>query len=366
MPESINTVVDDIYEASVLPELWPSVLERVGRITDSWGAALFTADSKRSVRFQATENYSPHIERVDYAVMQRNNPRPARALARKHAGFLADLDLCTPAELENDPIYKEILAPVGLGWTVGSIIPVPNGDIVVFDLVRAKERGPFERRDISALDKLRPHLARSALLSARLGLQNARAATALMQILGLPGAVLDAGGRVLAANPLLEALSFQIDIQAFDRLRLFNRPAQSSLARALAGIERDDGDTRSIPVPATEAAPALVAHVIPIRRQAHAVFAKASALFVATPVTSPIAPNVGLLCGLFDLTPAEDRVARALTEGHSVESAAAELSVSRETVRSHLKNVMAKTGTSRQAELVGLLAGTTSFPLPRG
>lgn len=66
-----------------------------------------------------------------------------------------------------------------------------------------------------------------------------------------------------------------------------------------------------------------------------------------------------------DLTPAEDPIARAFAEGHSVESSAAALSISPETVRTQLKRVMAKTGTSRQAELVQLLAGTTSFPLKR-
>lgn len=137
------------------------------------------------------------------------------------------------------------------------------------------------------------------------------------------------------------------------------------LAEALAGIDREGGAVRSIPVPATEDAPALVAHVIPIRRQAHDIFARATALFVATPLATPAAPHVDLLCGLFDLTPAEDRVARAFAEGHSVESAAGALGVSQETIRSQLKSVMAKTGTTRQAELARLLAGTTSFPLHR-
>ena len=63
-----------------------------------------------------------------------------------------------------------------------------------------------------------------------------------------------------------------------------------------------------------------------------------------------------------DLTAAEARVARAIAQCRTVEQIAAEAGTSPQTVRSQLKGVMAKTGVSRQAELVGLLAGAA---LPR-
>jgi DNA-binding CsgD family transcriptional regulator len=68
-------------------------------------------------------------------------------------------------------------------------------------------------------------------------------------------------------------------------------------------------------------------------------------------------PPAQLLEALFDLTPAEARVARAIGEAQPPEDVAGALGVSVETVRKQLRAVFAKTGTSRQAELVRLLAG---------
>jgi DNA-binding CsgD family transcriptional regulator len=64
-----------------------------------------------------------------------------------------------------------------------------------------------------------------------------------------------------------------------------------------------------------------------------------------------------VLQGLFDLTPAEARVAAAIAEGRTVEVIAAAANVSHETVRSQLKAVLGKAGVSRQVDLVQLLAG---------
>ena len=44
-------------------------------------------------------------------------------------------------------------------------------------MTRRTERGPFERAVVQKLDGLRPHLARSALMSARLQLERARIAS---------------------------------------------------------------------------------------------------------------------------------------------------------------------------------------------
>lgn len=59
---------------------------------------------------------------------------------------------------------------------------------------------------------------------------------------------------------------------------------------------------------------------------------------------------------LFGFTPAESRVANALVAGERVEEIAARLSVRADTVRGHVKRMLAKTGTRKQADLVGRLA----------
>lgn len=66
------------------------------------------------------------------------------------------------------------------------------------------------------------------------------------------------------------------------------------------------------------------------------------------------------LCDLFGLTRTEAAVAAALGRGRSLEEIAAGMGIGLGTVRSHLKHILAKTGTHRQAEAVALLAGSVS------
>jgi DNA-binding CsgD family transcriptional regulator len=60
---------------------------------------------------------------------------------------------------------------------------------------------------------------------------------------------------------------------------------------------------------------------------------------------------------LFDLTPAEARLAGALVAGKTLTEYARERGVSLNTVRSHLRQVLDKAGMRRQADLVRALAG---------
>ena len=63
---------------------------------------------------------------------------------------------------------------------------------------------------------------------------------------------------------------------------------------------------------------------------------------------------------LFHLTPAEARLASLLANGVSVEDAAAQLGVTRNTIRTQLQAVFAKTRTNRQGDLIRLILSTTA------
>ena len=67
-------------------------------------------------------------------------------------------------------------------------------------------------------------------------------------------------------------------------------------------------------------------------------------------------PAESALRRLFDLTPAEARLARKLAGGDSLEQVAQALDVKMTTARSQLAAIFAKTGTCRQAQLVAILS----------
>jgi DNA-binding CsgD family transcriptional regulator len=305
------------------------------------------------------------MERYIEGGYEKYNIRPQRGLAKRYAGFMTDLDVMSEAEMAADPICQEILRPAGVGWTATTYIPVPSGDLVSVALDRRIERGPYERTALALLDSFRPHLARAGLLAARLHLEQARSATDTMARLGLPAAAIDAAGRVVVKNDLLDALADQIAIKARDQFHIADTRAGALFMENLEKLARSVERASSIPLPAGEINPRAVLHLLPIRRQAHDIFARTTALVVVTPIEPACVPQADLLAGLFDLSPAEDRIARALIGGLTLQHCARDFGVSQETVRKQLKGIFAKTGTSRQTDLLRLLASATSLPIRR-
>ena len=81
---------------------------------------------------------------------------------------------------------------------------VPNRDMIVVQLNRNAGKLPFNQQDIARLDTYRPYLACAGMLAARWRLERLRAAAEALAMIRLPAAVLDASGKVLAANSLIE------------------------------------------------------------------------------------------------------------------------------------------------------------------
>ncbi|MGH0032040.1 MAG: helix-turn-helix transcriptional regulator [Myxococcota bacterium] len=76
--------------------------------------------------------------------------------------------------------------------------------------------------------------------------------------------------------------------------------------------------------------------------------------------------SIQALGEVYGLTAAESGVVRGLVEGHSIEEVAARRKVKTETARGQLKQVFAKTGTTRQAELIRLvLTGVSPLSQPQ-
>jgi DNA-binding CsgD family transcriptional regulator len=143
------------------------------------------------------------------------------------------------------------------------------------------------------------------------------------------------------------------------RIGLADRRADATLAQLF--LQMQDHATeqvRSVPVAATPGLPASIVNVIPIRGAANDVFTAASCMLTITSVSRPEIVSAEIIQDLFDLTPAEARVARGIAAGKTVHDLADEAGLAAGTVRQQLKSVFSKTGVSRQADLVGLLVGS--------
>ena len=86
---------------------------------------------------------------------------------------------------------------------------------------------------------------------------------------------------------------------------------------------------------------------------------RTAAVIVRDPAMPATLPPADLV-SLFALTPAEARLATRLADGEGLDEAAAALGVTRNTARSQLQAIFAKTGVNRQGDLVRVLLGSAA------
>lgn len=192
--------------------------------------------------------------------------------------------------------------------------------------------------------------------------RQARTVTESLALVGLPAAVLNPSGELIAANSLFQALMPRMVRPVNGFLRWSDTGANQRFNDSLAEIHTiGRGEMRSFALREARGKPNSMVHLIPIPPSASDVLTGLGTIVVVSAVAPRSAPGLEVLRGLFDLSPAEARVAQGIAQRCTVQTIAARSGVSRETVRSQLKTVLAKTGTKRQLDLAVLLLEICRF-----
>ena len=157
-------IIDQIYESSLISELWPSVLAKLSGIAAARTGFLFVSNQDEHSWTSSTDGIAAIIDPLVKSGSVAQSDRFRRLLTTQHSGFIVDTDIYTKDELTKDPFYRDLLYPRGLGWAAAMAVSLPTGDRFTISLEKEYRLGPVERSAIRALDALRPHLARSALL----------------------------------------------------------------------------------------------------------------------------------------------------------------------------------------------------------
>ncbi len=359
MSDGLDELIDRIYQAGYMPERWPGALDAMARRYGGVGALLLAASpGQHAPRMAQSHSLVDIMGDFVRDGWHRRNPRLERAMARMPMGFVTEGDLFAADELDIDPLTHEFLIPRGIGRELGTVIALPTGDRVTVTVQRHSTLDPISEAMRVDADALRPHLARAALFSSRVGVDRARTVTQALHALGLPAVALAQGGRAVARNALFEALVPALAMDRSDRIALVDRAADAMLARALAPRSAARSAASFSTAARGHGGVIATAHLLPMPGIAGDAFPGAAWLLLLVPALTAEAPDARLLAGAFGLTPAEARLAAALAGGaRGMPEVAAALGISRETARSQLRAVFAKTGAGRQAELVGLLAG---------
>jgi DNA-binding CsgD family transcriptional regulator len=354
-------LIGRIYEAASLPELWPAVLRQFGSIVATPNALLAIRRSDDWAGYAL----SPEIEAATTQYFQSDVPRrteiATRLIAANRAGFVRSGDVFTADEWEADPFRSEWARKWGFNHGIATAIRTLSDETIVFHLQRLEGEAQYSRREMLLLDSFRPHLARAGLLAARLRLQRLRAAAEALAVVGLPAAILDGRGRVMATNTLMQDLKSHMRWLSNDRIGLIDRTADSKLRSASGKLQARQLSSTSSFVSRSADGDVAVCHVIATPGQSRDLFDGASAILIVSPLGPAAIPDAGVLQSLFDLTPAEATVAQWIAEGRSISELAERRRISINTVRTQLRAVTTKLGVQRQAQVASLLARTKTL-----
>jgi DNA-binding CsgD family transcriptional regulator len=228
----------------------------------------------------------------------------------------------------------------------------------IIALQRTITQGAFERADIARLQPLARALAEVGAISAAVGHAVLAGTLDALSLVGCPAVAIDRTGRVLGTNVAADG-SFDSSIRISNsRLKVTDERAHQTLEAVFARL-RLSPETARLPIDAVAVRrlekPPIILRILPVPVAARSPFLGARALLVFREPCAPSIPNMVALAAALNFTPAEAKLAKLLGAGQSLESAAQELQLSRETIRTQLKSLFAKTDTHRQGELIALL-----------
>jgi DNA-binding CsgD family transcriptional regulator/PAS domain-containing protein len=356
--DDFSRLVAAIYAAGVNSDLWIPTLEDLQRVLGGTGAGLLVTDgSNRSgamLNPEAAKTYAEHYSAMDHVLA---------AVERGPVGVVR-----SETELLGPNPRSEFYADWVLRYELddGMFVRLDGGPrTTCFAVAAPKFRAAFDSPEPARLlDGLIVHLQQAVRTQRKLEALANRSDDFARAWEALPhGAIIvGPGGLVIQLNSVAEAILCAQDgvqqragclittsPQADDELR---HALRDSLAGDGAGVRRG----RTFVCRRPSGARPYVLHVNPLLTTLdNETYKTPTALVMITDPERASVPATELLQRLYSLTSAEAAVALRISRGDSTRDVAEQLSVTYQTVRTHLQHIYDKTGSHRQGELIRLI-----------
>lgn len=365
--EQILHLVDLIYDASTKPDLWPEFARDLCKAIPSTDFNIHALDLNSGRLQMSFTLLPPETMQLYFEQYHHINPYFHGGLPMLYSGRIArSHEICSPEQFEQTVFYQEYFRQLNLFHVIHTTV-LKEGDITAhMSLSRAKERGVYVDEEAHLISLLVPHLQRAF----RIGqvLESLRLERDLLsQALGkLPqGAIIvSRTGQVMFTNPSAEQILAPEDGLLINRQGSLEATSPSVQKRLRQMIETAGQPESVLPAQCgglfqlerPSGLRPLSLLIAPLSLEiSHYNFHQPSVvIFISNPEQQTEAVE-DRLRQLYGLTPAEARLTIILMRGANIVESAAELQVSQNTARTHLKRIFQKTRTHRQSELVNLL-----------
>ena len=366
-----STIIPDIYQATINPDHWDRVLEKITEITRSKIVYLHYLDKIKGTASTFAQFGSPTHSR-------QNCNKQFEKLDRLFARDLSDDDkdeyhwqfFSPEVDSQSDiasEIYESWMKPAGIYYLGRIEFSIDDARKAAIVFLRDEETGVWREGEIRVMNEIAPHLKRALDIHSEFTYLRLRSDALLggldRLVIGL--ILYDRHVRAVYINPTARAIIEAHPAMGLgvDGLFLYDSDDDRNFRetiRETADIDTDDSWRQSISIGVThpEVDTPLPLLVTPM----HANLLTSDldyegaqvAVFLSDPnLQQPI--SIDNLVSVYGLTPSESQVAISIANGHSIDNIARTSNHSAHTIRSQLKSTFRKTGVSRQSELIKLL-----------
>lgn len=366
MADQFEQIIAQLYEAVLDPAQWQQALDGYRRILGATSCVQHVWESAAEPALSVTSNIDP-VNASDYqAHFYALDPWITRLDKLREPGIVTGRDFIADDEFRRSEFYNDFLRTHDLYWVLSGITELPPHGVSLFSALRSKRAGEFGAEEHQRLQRLMPHLQTCVRLQRRLATLERRVVLIEDALDHVSAGIILVGrrGEVLHANTRASELARDGRHLTVLRGRLSLRPhvAHAQFERLLADACGRDGllvgrFAGAMSVDDADGSAVLRIVVAPFRAGAtwRGPGQPSAIVFLSPSGTVPDEPGL-FLQQVFGLTPSESACAVQLAKGLSIDEVAEALHVSRNTVRTHLRSLFAKTGTHRQGALLAVLS----------
>jgi DNA-binding CsgD family transcriptional regulator len=363
---AIASAIDNCYDAAFEFGRWPEALQNLADALGATSCVIRACDDNHPFRSDQRKRTAPTPDSTEHAefsalwlknIQGAPDPRDERLklLVKNGTCFIVEDEVTTPDERRCLAYYQEIAGPGHREWWAAVYFVVKKRRWFL-SMFRDARSGAFVLSEADQFLRVAPDLRRIISLAEKIWEISLDPTLAVLDQFNFAAALLDHRGCLTRCNEHADALLGSGLLVRHGRIHAADRESDTRLQRMIRAAVSGALDGAVPEVVARDGSFWLLAEVVPMTSFVRDLFNGGDFLLCFTDLVRERPLSARLLGRAFKLTAAEARLASNLTAGDGIDAASARLAIGRETARTQLRAILAKTGTHRQAELTALLS----------